>query len=64
MIIPHAAGVGSALGFLWAPVSYQAVRSFYQRLDNLDFNAVNALLDALSDSGASGGATGGSPGAD
>ena len=49
VIIPHAAGVGSALGFLWAPVSYQAVRSFYQRLDNLDFNAVNALLDALSD---------------
>lgn len=49
VVIPHAAGVGSALGFLWAPVSYQAVRSFYQRLDNPDYAAVNALLDTLSD---------------
>ena len=49
VVIPHAAGVGSALGFLWAPVSYQAVRSFYQRLDNLNFSAINALLAALSE---------------
>lgn len=49
VVIPRAAGVGSALGFLWAPVSYQAVRSFYQRLDNPDFSAVNELLDTLSE---------------
>lgn len=49
VVIPHAAGVGSALGFLWAPVSYQAVRSFYQRLDNPDFAAVNEVLDTLSE---------------
>ncbi|WP_416413959.1 hydantoinase/oxoprolinase family protein [Pantoea sp. App145] len=49
VIIPHAAGVGSALGFLWAPVSYQAVRSFYQRLDNPDFTAVNNVLETLSE---------------
>lgn len=49
VVIPHAAGVGSALGFLWAPVSYQAVRSFYQRLDNPDFAAVNEVLDSLSE---------------
>ncbi|WP_045048168.1 hydantoinase/oxoprolinase family protein [Rouxiella chamberiensis] len=48
VVIPHAAGVGSALGFLWAPVAYQAVRSFYQRLDKLDFDAVGALLSELS----------------
>lgn len=48
VVIPHAAGVGSALGFLWAPVAYQAVRSFYQRLDNPDFAAVNRLLETLS----------------
>ncbi|ROR09969.1 hydantoinase/oxoprolinase family protein [Erwinia sp. JUb26] len=49
VVIPHAAGVGSALGFLWAPASYQAVRSFYQRLDNPDYAAVNDLLDTLSE---------------
>ncbi|PJZ02926.1 methylhydantoinase [Pantoea rodasii] len=49
VVIPHAAGVGSALGFLWAPVSYQAVRSFYQRLDNPNFTVINALLAALSE---------------
>ncbi len=49
VVIPHAAGVGSALGFLWAPVAYQAVHSFYQRLDHLDIAAVNDLLTTLSD---------------
>ncbi|KAB7896765.1 hydantoinase/oxoprolinase family protein [Rouxiella sp. S1S-2] len=44
VVIPQAAGVGSALGFLWAPVAYQAVRSFYQRLDNIDTQAVDELL--------------------
>ncbi|WP_017348393.1 hydantoinase/oxoprolinase family protein [Pantoea sp. A4] len=49
VVIPHAAGVGSALGFLWAPVAYQAVRSFYQRLDNANFAAINTLLATLSE---------------
>ncbi len=49
VVIPHAAGVGSALGFLWAPVAYQAVHSFYQRLDHLDIAAVSDLLTTLSD---------------
>lgn len=48
VVIPQAAGVGSALGFLWAPVAYQGVRSFYQRLDSVDFDAVSELLDSLS----------------
>ena len=48
VVIPHAAGVGSALGFLWAPVAYQAVHSFYQRLDHLDIAAVSDLLTTLS----------------
>ncbi len=47
VVIPQAAGVGSALGFLWAPVAYQAVRSFYQRLDNIDTQAVGELLADL-----------------
>jgi N-methylhydantoinase A len=46
-IIPRSAGVGSAVGFLLAPVSYEVVRSFYQRLDILDVTAVNAMLNAM-----------------
>lgn len=49
VLIPQAAGVGSALGFLWAPIAYQSVRSLYQRLDALDLPAVNGLLDGLRD---------------
>jgi N-methylhydantoinase A len=44
VIIPQGAGVGSALGFLWAPVAFQSVRSWYQRIDRLDVAAANALL--------------------
>lgn len=47
LVIPNSAGVGSALGFLWAPVAYQTVRSLHQRLDRIDHEAVNRLLDEL-----------------
>jgi N-methylhydantoinase A len=47
VIIPESAGVGSAVGFLWAPIAYQAVRSFHQRLAGIDHAAVQALLDEL-----------------
>ena len=47
LVIPGSAGVGSALGFLWAPVAYQSVRSLHQRLDHVDHAAVQALLDEL-----------------
>ena len=46
-VIPASAGVGSALGFLWAPVAYQAVRSLHQHLDRIDHGAVQALLTGL-----------------
>jgi N-methylhydantoinase A len=52
VVIPQAAGVGSALGFLWAPVSYQAVRSQYQPLDAFDCERANALLRTLRDEAA------------
>ena len=35
VIVPPNAGVGSAVGFLAAPVSYELVRSRYMRLDAL-----------------------------
>jgi N-methylhydantoinase A len=47
VIVPAAASVGSALGFLRAPVAFQAVRSFYQRLDQFDHAGVDALLREL-----------------
>ncbi|MFV0675782.1 hydantoinase/oxoprolinase family protein [Variovorax sp. tm] len=47
LVIPNSAGVGSALGFLWAPVAYQTVRSLAQRLDRIDHAAVDRLLGEL-----------------
>jgi N-methylhydantoinase A len=39
--------VGSAIGFLRAPVGYEVVRSLYQRFSRFDTDAVNALLAAM-----------------
>ena len=47
LIIPPAAGVGSAVGFLKAPFSYEAAKGLFQRLDAFDAEAVNAQLAAL-----------------
>ncbi len=44
VLVPIGAGVGSAIGFLRAPVGYEVVRSLYQRLSRFDAPAVNALL--------------------
>ncbi len=43
-VIPAGAGVGSAVGFLRAPVAYEVVRSAYQRLDEFDLGRANAVL--------------------
>ena len=47
VLVPIGAGVGSAIGFLRAPVGYEVVRSLYQRLGSFDAAAVNALLDKM-----------------
>ena len=39
--------MGSAVGFLRAPVSYEVTRSYYQRVETLDVDGANALLDAM-----------------
>jgi N-methylhydantoinase A len=44
VLVPSGAGVGSAIGFLRAPVGYEVVRSLYQRFSTFDVGAVNALL--------------------
>ncbi|QGZ66164.1 hydantoinase/oxoprolinase family protein [Paraburkholderia acidisoli] len=49
VVIPAAAGVGSAYGFLLAPVAFEAVRSRFEPLAQLDAEAVNRLLSTLED---------------
>ena len=44
IIIPSGAGVGSAIGFLRAPVAYEVVRSRYHRLNEFDPGFANELL--------------------
>ena len=39
--------MGSAIGFLRAPVAYEVVRSLYQRFSTFDVNAVNVLLTEM-----------------
>ncbi|MFH5927262.1 hydantoinase/oxoprolinase family protein [Roseomonas xinghualingensis] len=48
LLVPSGAGVGSAIGFLRAPVGYEVVRSLYQRFRTFDRTAVNALLSDMS----------------
>jgi N-methylhydantoinase A len=47
VLVPSYAGVGSAVGFLRAPIAYEIVRSALQRLDQFDPAAANALLAAM-----------------
>jgi N-methylhydantoinase A len=44
VVVPPNAGVGSAVGFLVAPISYELVKSRHMRLDAFDFTAASALL--------------------
>jgi len=47
VIVPAGAGVGSAVGFLRAPISYEVVRSRYMRLDGFDAALANDLLATM-----------------
>jgi N-methylhydantoinase A len=47
VLVPSYAGVGSAVGFLRAPIAYEIVRSSLQRLDQFDAAAANALYTAM-----------------
>ena len=47
VLVPPGAGVGSAIGFLLAPFSYEATRSFYATSDNFDTTGVRIVLDEL-----------------
>jgi N-methylhydantoinase A len=47
VLIPRDPGVGSAIGFLDAPVSFEIVRSRYATLDDFDHAGVNTLFDSM-----------------
>ncbi|MCH2415993.1 MAG: hydantoinase/oxoprolinase family protein, partial [Acidimicrobiales bacterium] len=47
LLIPPGAGVGSAIGFLRTPFSYEALKSFYVSIENFDHESVNQLLNDL-----------------
>ena len=47
VLVPPGAGVGSAIGFLLAPFSYEATRSFYATSDDFDTVGVGIVLDDL-----------------
>ncbi|MEJ6722040.1 hydantoinase/oxoprolinase family protein [Ilumatobacter sp.] len=49
LIVPPGAGVGSAIGFLVAPFSYEAVRSFYTSTVDFDVEGSNQVLASLTD---------------
>ncbi|MFO1091428.1 MAG: hydantoinase/oxoprolinase family protein [Hyphomicrobiales bacterium] len=47
IIVPVGAGVGSAIGFLKAPIAYEVTRSAAVSLDRFDAARTNALLDRM-----------------
>jgi N-methylhydantoinase A len=47
VLIPPGAGVGSAIGFLRAPVAFELARSRIMRLSAFDADAVNAMFAAM-----------------
>ena len=49
IVVPTHAGVGSAIGFLRAPVAYEVVQSHYMRLKRFDCASANRVLAALSE---------------
>jgi N-methylhydantoinase A len=47
IVVPAGAGVGSAIGFLRAPVAYEVVRSRYMALSRFDAAALNRLYEEM-----------------
>ena len=47
LLVPPGAGVGSAIGFLRAPFSFEANRSVYMRLSNFEPGVIRNLLSEL-----------------
>ena len=52
VLVPVDASVGSAVGFLRAPIAFEVVRSLQLRDDSFDFSRVNSLLQKMQDEAA------------
>ncbi len=50
-LVPEGAGVGSAIGFLRAPFSFEANRSVFMRLDQFDGEAARRIFEELEQEG-------------
>ncbi len=48
VVVPANSSVGSAVGFLDAPISYEMVQSFYTTLSQFDLNRANAVIEQIS----------------
>lgn len=51
VIIPRNPGVGSAVGFLSAPISYEIIRSLYMRGEDFDSGAITRLFTEMEHEG-------------
>lgn len=47
VVVPPLAGVGSALGLLLAPISFDITRSHLSRLDSIEFSGLGEMLSEL-----------------
>ena len=47
VVIPTGAGVGSAIGFLLAPIAYEVVRTLQVDFRDFDASAINTMLDEM-----------------
>ena len=47
VVVPAGAGVGSAIGFLLAPIAYEVVRTLQVDFGDFDASAINTMLDAM-----------------
>ncbi len=51
IIVPFAAGVGSTIGFLVAPIAFDYVRTYVGRIDSMDWSAVNSRYREMIEEG-------------
>ena len=49
IVVPRDAGVGSAVGFLRAPIAYEVVRTLYQCTNDFDPGVVNRVHEEMED---------------
>lgn len=47
LVLPYGAGVTSAMGLLVAPLAFDFVRSYYGRLDELDWDEVSGIFEEM-----------------